>query len=159
MDDFSTTTATSSTRQNVRILKQIVDSLTQEARKSIIEFNIDKTELIYFINQKDQLVSIQLEGFERPIVPKKVVKWLGIYLDLKLSFKEHINQKVAAAERSFNQIKRLGNTQQGLSLQAKRQLYIACINLIADYKVPIWWNKKVKKFYIDKFEKLQNKAL
>ena len=38
-----------------------------------------------------------------------------------------------------------------------RQLYIACIVSITDFRVPIWWNNQ--KFLLDKYQKLQNLAL
>src|SRR5438034_1670838 len=52
---------------------------------------------------------------------------------------------------------RLSNTERGLSFQAMRQLYIACITSVADYEVPIWWNNQ--KFLLEKYQKLQNSAL
>jgi len=36
-------------------------------------------------------------------------------------------------------------------------LYIACIILIADYGVPIWWNNQ--KYLLEKFQRLQNAVL
>jgi ribonuclease HI len=65
--------------------------------------------------------------------------------------------KIASATRVFHQIARLSNTERGLSFQAMRQLYIACITLIADYGVPIWWNNQ--KHLLEKYQKLQNLAL
>ena len=38
-----------------------------------------------------------------------------------------------------------------------RQLYIACISLVADYGVSIWWNNQ--KHFLERFQKLQNQAL
>ncbi len=64
---------------------------------------------------------------------------------------------MAQATRIFHQIKRLFNTERGLSFQAIRQLYIACITSIADYGVLIWWNNQ--KHLLKKFQRLQNAAL
>ena len=50
-----------------------------------------------------------------------------------------MEKKIADATRVFHQIARLSNTEKGLSFQAMRQLYIACIVLIADFEVSIWW--------------------
>jgi len=65
--------------------------------------------------------------------------------------------KISAATRIFHQIARLSNTERGLSFQAMRQLYIACITSVADYGVSIWWNNQ--KFLLEKYQKLQNSAL
>src|SRR5436189_5714380 len=91
------------------------------------------------------------------IEPKSLVRWLGIWLNLKLNFKEHVEKKIVDAIKVFHQIAKLLNTERGLSFQAMRQLYIACIVSIADFVVPIWWNNQ--KFLLDKFQKLQNLAL
>ncbi len=68
-----------------------------------------------------------------------------------------MEKKITQTSRIFHQIKRLSNTERGLSFQAIRQLYITCITLIADYGVPIWWNNQ--KHLLEKFQRLQNTAL
>ena len=57
-----------------------------------------------------------------------------------------------AIEKVFTQIERLSNTKRELSFQAIRQLYIACISLVADYEVPVYWNNQ--KCLLEKFQKL-----
>ena len=88
---------------------------------------------------------------------KNLIRWLEVWLDSKLSFKEHVKIKISTATRIFHQIVRLSNTERDLSFQAMRQLYIACITSVADYEVPIWWNNQ--KFLLEKYQKLQNSAL
>jgi predicted component of type VI protein secretion system len=68
-----------------------------------------------------------------------------------------VEKKIALANKIFMQIERLSNTERGLSFQAMRQLYIACISSVADYGVPVWWNNQ--KHFLEKFQKLQNLAL
>ena len=50
-----------------------------------------------------------------------------------------MKKKIINAIKVFHQIARLSNTERGLSFQAMRQLYIACIVSIADFGVSIWW--------------------
>ena len=68
-----------------------------------------------------------------------------------------MEKKITQTLKVLNQIERLSNTKRGLSFQAIRQLYIACISSIADYGVPVWWNNQ--KNMLEKFQKLQNIAL
>ena len=117
-----------------------------------------KIELIHFhskrsIDNNNFSVSIR----NNQIQSKNLIRWLEVWLDSKLSFKEHVEIKISAATRIFHQIARLSNTERGLSFQAMRQLYIACITSVADYGVPIWWNNQ--KFLLEKYQKLQNSAL
>ena len=98
-----------------------------------------KTELIHFHSKRIinyQEYTVQIGNMQ--IEPKSLVRWLGIWLDSKLNFKEHVEKKIADAIRVFHQIIRLSNTEKDLSFQAMRQLYITCIISIADFEVPIW---------------------
>lgn len=109
--------------------------------------------MIHFHNKRkidlDQIkVILNNTGF----TPKPMVKWLEIYLDQKLLFHNHVKQKVNEATKIFYQIKRLSNIKRGLSFYAIRQLYIACITLITDYMVLIWW--RGQRYILDKYQKL-----
>ena len=111
---------------------------------------MEKTELIHFhskriINYQDYTIQIGNMWIES----KNLVRWLDIWVDSKLNFKEHVEKKIADATRVFHQITRLSNTERNLSFQTMRQLYIACIVSIADFEVSIWWNNQ--KFLLDKF--------
>src|SRR6266536_3006473 len=68
-----------------------------------------------------------------------------------------MGKKITQTTRIFHQIKRLSNTERGLSFQAIKQLYIACIISITNYGVPIWWNNQ--KHLLEKFQRLQNVVL
>ena len=108
-----------------------------------MQFDMEKTELIHFhfkrsFDLENESYSVKIG--ESIIQPKSLIKWLGIWLDSKLAFKQHVEKKTTQALKLLNQIERLSNTKRGLSFQAMRQLYIACISSVADYGVPVWWN-------------------
>ena len=110
--------------------------MIEKGKEDHILFDHDKTELIHFFpNQSIDLddARFKVKIGEKVVKAQESLKWLGIYLDSRLNFKEHVTQKVAEATRVFYQIERLSNTERGLSFQAMRQLYIACICSIADY--------------------------
>ena len=117
-------------------------------------------DLIHFpltrkIDIENELFCVNFNGIR--ISPKLNIKWLGITIDYKLNFKEHVNNQISKATRTFYQIERLSNTERGLSFQAMRQLYMACITSIADFGVPIWWRNQAN--YLYKYQILQNLAL
>ena len=125
-----------------------------------MQFDVNKTELIHFhskrfLDLKNELYSVKIE--ETTFQSKKLVKYLDIWLDSKLSFKAHVEKKIVSAQKIFIQIERLSNTEKNLSFQAMRQFYIVCISSIADYEVSIWWNNQ--KHLLEKFQKLQNQTL
>jgi len=160
VDDNSITISSDSHEKNCRILEKISHYLIEKGKEDHILFDHDKTELIHFFpNQSIDLddARFKVKIGEKVVKAQESLKWLGIYLDSRLNFKEHVTQKVAEATRVFHQIERLSNTERGLSFQAMRQLYIACICSIADYGVPIWWSNQ--QYLLDKYQKLQNQAL
>lgn len=69
--------------------------------------------------------------------PKEVVRWLDIWFDPGLSFKQHIAILTSQVRSAFQRITRLANTEKGLSPFAIRQLYLACMTSIADYSSAI----------------------
>src|SRR5204862_4856119 len=115
-----------------------------------------KTELIHF-DHSDKSLKKSVKIMKNRIFPQEIVRWLGVWFDRKLSFKYHVEKRIADASRMFYSISRLANTERDLSFQAMRRLYIACITSIADYGVPVWW--KNQQFLLNKFNKLQNSAL
>ena len=68
-----------------------------------------------------------------------------------------MEERITSATKVFYLIRRLSNTSKGLSFQAIRQLYLACIATIGDYGVQIWWNHQ--KNHLQSYQKLQSAAL
>jgi hypothetical protein len=158
IDDIAMLAISDTLEENCLILQDLADKLIQWGKENRIEFDKEKTELIHFYKDKEDKpdLSIKLSN-SLTIEPKSEVKWLGIWFDRKLSFKTHVEKAIAKANRVFHQISRLANCSRGLSYQAMRQLYLACITSIADYGVPIWWRGQVN--LLDRFKKLQNSML
>src|SRR6266700_526768 len=128
------------------------------AKEAAISFDISKTELIHFYSKRTTIEEgLKLGAIE--ISPKPLVRWLGVFLDSKLTFKQYVKTKISKEKAAFYLVKRLGNTQRGLSLQALRQLYIACITTIADYGIQCWWKSKSRDHLLARYQSLQNEAL
>ena len=86
-----------------------------KAEEAAISFNIGKIELIHFHN-KYTTIEEGLKLGDTEISPKPLVRWLGVFLDFKLIFKQYIKIRILKAKAAFYLIKRLGNIQRGLSL-------------------------------------------
>jgi hypothetical protein len=138
IDDINLLVSSKSIERNCLILKEAAEKLFQSQDQNLIQFDMKKTELIHFHskrNIKDNDYSITI--LNEIVKPKNLVRYLDIWLDSKLNFKEHVEKKIADATRMFHQIARLFNTEKELSFAAMKQLYIACIISIADYEVLI----------------------
>jgi len=60
-----------------------------DAKDISIEFEINKTKLLYASCKKEPLQQSITIG-KHTIKPSQLVRYLGFYLDSKLSYKEHI---------------------------------------------------------------------
>lgn len=154
IDDLSLSTSSTSMKKNVKVLERQIAVLFQRGKELAIRFDIAKTELIYFSAKAERKErTVQLPD-STTVTPKDNVKWLGIYLDNRLSFKEHIATKTSQARQAFSRLNRLANSERGLSPQATRQLYLACVTSVADYGSPIYW--KAQSYAISMLQPLHN---
>jgi ribonuclease HI len=158
IDDIGIITTGKNAAENCKKLNTVVGKIFNWANQNATAFDKDKTELIHFFEKIEDTTGKTVTLPDRTIViPKKEVKWLGIWFDKSLTFKTHVEKRLALATRTLHNIIRLSGSEKGLSFKAIRQLYIACITTISDYGVQIWW--KGQKGLLEKFQKLQNKAL
>ena len=142
LDDISLTTSSNSLKKNIKTLEREVKDIFNLGEKNTISFDIDKTKLIHFDNSKNK-PSLKLPN-GAIVLPSKVVKWLGMYYNEKLSFKEHIAFRASKAKQAFYRVQRLTNISRGLSPFAIRQLYLACVTSVIDYGSLLWWKTENK---------------
>jgi len=115
IDNIALITFFISLKKNIYILKREVAKLKERATKSAIEFNLAKTELIHFTMAKEaKITSLKLPDGE-VIQPKELVKWLGIWFNPNLTFKQYIVICTSQARSVFQRMTRLANLERGLS--------------------------------------------
>lgn len=113
------------------MLEREAKKLFQIGSENHIKFDLAKTELIHFNSGKESK-AITLPD-QSIVESKREVKWLGIWLDSKLSYKKHVSTRINQARGAFFRISRLVNIERGLSPLAIRQLYLSCVTSISDY--------------------------
>src|SRR5690606_6106086 len=144
---------------NVRELNSAARTVFQWAERNAVAFDDSKSELLHFTRSRstaesDNQVTTLPNGTK--VKPSQVLRWLGVWLDRKLSFQHHIKTKLGSAERALAAMSRLSTTEKGLTVAAVRQLYMSCVIPIADFGAEIWW--KGQQGAADKLQKLQSKA-
>ncbi len=96
IDDIGLVALLESIEKNCKILKEVVIRIFEKGVDNLIQFNLEKTELIHFHSKRNIGENVNTCFSENYLVDaKSIVKWLGIWLDLKLNFKEYIEKKVA----------------------------------------------------------------
>ncbi|KAF1980638.1 hypothetical protein K402DRAFT_303206, partial [Aulographum hederae CBS 113979] len=80
-----------------------------------IQFDLSKTELIHFSKSALAKSAVLALPDGSIIQPKQVVRWLGIWFNCSLNFKEHANIRCSQARAAFFRMARLANSGRGLS--------------------------------------------
>ncbi len=157
IDDVALYVEGKSIDKNVKKLEKTTKIAFTWANKNAVQFNDSKFELIHFENHKatlDQTIML----FNDTVVKSKIcIQWLEVWLNRKLNFKMHVQIKIIAITRTLHSLFKLMNSEWRLNAKSERQLYLACVTIISDYDVEIWWNNQ--KSHAIKFRKLQNAAL
>ena len=107
IDDFALAVLSTSAKKNCRALRTAAEALFDKAAEKKIQFDPGKTELIHFhTHRKSEKEGVVISG--RQIKLKNLVRWLSVWLDPKLSFKQHTEKKINSTTAAFFGFQRLG---------------------------------------------------
>ena len=160
---FADDLATLSEGQDLSIIRartqKTVNTIEEWCKANGLNISALKTKIIMFTWNKKWTPPkpILVGGVE--IGLSSSVKFLGVTLDEKLSFKEHINNITKKATASLMQCKRAVGPTWGLSPKTCNWIYRAAIRPILSYSSVIWINALSKQVNINKLEKVQRLAL
>ena len=86
-----------------------------------------------------RLVIVTLLGLLRSFAIKHAAtKWLGFWLDSKLSFKTHFENKMASAKGVLQRVASLSRSYGGLSINLMRRVVVAAVTSVALYGSEVW---------------------
>lgn len=100
------------------------------------------------------------EGRDVTVSPQPVMRYLGFFLDCKLSFKAHITRSCNKSMSLLQGLQLLGNSDRGLQPKHKRMLYISNVLPLLFYGLPLWWNEQGhgNQLFVKEMQKVQNVA-
>ncbi|KAI5721707.1 hypothetical protein M8J77_024546 [Diaphorina citri] len=111
-------------------LQTTLDNLTKWSNTNGLTFSPDKTFAVNF-NRKRSMNNPRL-SFQNHIVRfQEGTKWLGLNLDTRMTWRNHIEQTKSL--RAMNVMKILSNRNWGLRRETLRKLYFALVSPILDY--------------------------
>lgn len=139
-------------------LDTVANRLTQSAYKINKEFkkwrtklNNNKTEAIMLTKRRPKsLPDIDVNW-------SNCVKYLGVKIDSKLNFNEHIKHVCNKALQAMFLLYPIFNKYSHLSLKNKMLLYKVCIRPILTYAAPVWSN--ISKSNLQSMQVIQNRCL
>ncbi|GFX49712.1 RNA-directed DNA polymerase from mobile element jockey [Trichonephila clavipes] len=142
----------------VRInLQKYLKKLQVWLTKWRIKINVNKSQAIIFKrgNYKNRMQYLKL--FRTNIPWTTNVEYLGVTLDYKLNFKNHLTKITCKFKKTLIILLPLLNKNSNLSRNSKRQIYLQYLQPILTYACQIWGC--AAKSNINKLQVLQNRAL
>lgn len=149
-----------------RLAKPIVKNLEKASKKVHkycqkwkIKLNESKTQAIFFTRRRTRQIPENNFRFMNTEIPweSNSVKYLGLYLDKKLTYKEHVSQVIQKATMGMRILYSLLNRKSSLDTQTKLLLYKASIRPIFTYGAPIL--ATIARTHQNKLQIFQNKLL
>lgn len=136
-------------------LQTAVLEFEQWTKRWGIKINSSKSIHMYFTNRKTYHVPIYIDQIEVPF--SNSAKYLGMTLDVKLRWKEHVKKKRTELELKYRNLSWLMDRNSKLSQHNKLMLYKQILKPIWTYGIQLWGcaNNTV----ISTIQKFQNKVL
>ena len=144
--------------QQLETVKYILQNQAQEAsiwfRNNSMHANIDKFQCIFLAPGNKQCEPQTLKINDIEITSEKIVKLLGINIDDKLNFKQHISDICCKAGKQLNALRRLSKL---LDTKSKLTIFKSFILSNFNYCATVW--HFCGKQDAQKLEKIQERAL
>ena len=117
--------------------------VTCKLRTIGMSIDITKLEIQHFSQRRKEdscpSLRITLAGDDITVTPTATMRWLGIYLDRKLSFCAHMRIMANRTSSVVNGLCCLANTVRGLSQSNLRLLYRTCAFPVLSYASIVWF--------------------
>lgn len=137
-------------------LQAALNNLILWSKSNGPKFSEEKTKLIVFSKRKfKHQLMLNFNGVI--LQESNEIKLLGMIMDARLKWKNHINFIKARANKAMNILQVLNNKNNGVSRQVLLRLYKTYVRPIIEYGAPIY--NSAPKALLDKLEPIQNTAL
>lgn len=155
-DDTACFTASNDIDLIIQRLQLAIDKLTDYFSQWKLKLNKTKTEAIIF-TRKRRLPSRTLKIDGHPVKWSMSVKYLGLILDKKLNWNDHIHHIASKGLKAFNALSPLLNRRSMLSSHTKMAIYTTLIRPCLTYGCQVWSNTSNTNH--NKLQVFQNRAL
>ena len=133
-DDFTAWVTGPTAQSNREGIEAIVNEALDWEERSGATFEADKTAIIHFAPKAYKLDQGPFTIKGQTVEPKDHVKILGILMDTKLKYKEHIARAASKGLEAAMELRRL----RGLSPATARQLFTSTVAPVVDYASNVW---------------------
>ena len=142
----------------IDICQQCLDRIREWGLKTGLNFSPTKTEAILFTWKKKWNIKTPLKLGDKEIKMCNQVKYLGVILDSKLSWKPHCQDRVRKATIALMQGRRAIGKSWGLNPRQALWIYTAIIRPILAYAAVVWINATNSSTLVAMLQKVQRLA-
>lgn len=143
-DDIAFLRTGKDTLETTAALSRDALDFLQWGRENAVSFDPAKCELIHF-NKAGRWIPTKVKAGDFVVTPSTIpIRWLGIWLDPKLSFKPHAEIWGAKATRVASHLRSLNKVMKGSPASSTAKAGAACVIPVATYGADIWWPGLVK---------------
>ena len=153
-DDICMIISSESIGQLEEIAQKVFTKFEEWSAKNKLEFDKNKTEAVLFTN-KHKVPKITLKFGGDIIEVKEKVKYLGVILDRKLLWTDHVVSRINSAKQYSTRLLCAAKTTWGLKPFALRKLYKSVVESTILYAVPVWIAALKKKHILRKIKSAQ----
>ncbi|KAM3454106.1 hypothetical protein NHJ6243_008968 [Beauveria neobassiana] len=140
-----------------RQANEAIAAMESWGRGEAIHFDPEKIEIMHFSRRNaDHGVSPVIYHGDKEIRAVISMRWLGIWLDKKLTFNHHVNEWTQKARRVINHLRAMNNTVRGMAATAARRAAWAVAMPILFHGLDAWLpgldtgNSRFKRNHISK---------
>lgn len=143
----------------IKRMQRSLNSASKYFTKWKIKINEDKSQAIIFpFNNSRKRIPSRPFTVQNKLIPfSDSIKYLGVTLDRKLLFKNHLDISCSKAIKCGRSLFPLLNRKSKLNIKNKLLLYKMCIRPILTYACPVWQN--CAKTHKKRLQVIQNKNL
>ncbi len=134
VDDFTAWVTGPTAESNRKGIEAIIGEALDWEKRSGATFEAEKTAIIHFTRKayKSATEAFIIKG--QAVQPKSHVKILGVIMDAKLKYEEHIARAAAKGLEAVLELRRL----RGVSAATARQLFTSTVAPTVDYASSVW---------------------
>ena len=139
----------------VRLMQPMLDQIVREGKSHGVNFNAAKTQVVMYTYKRVKNYE-KLKINEVPLEYSNGAKYLGIYLDSKLSFTKHIDDKVNKCKKHLFALRNIIGSNWGPSPWLLKWSYTGIVRPKLTYACHIWQNKlnETKKLKLQRLNRL-----
>lgn len=134
VDDYTAWVVGPTAEANRVGIQAIIDRALDWERRSGAQFEGEKTAIVHFTRNKERSSEMPFIVKEDTVKPKESTKIIGVIMDYKLRYRQHIAKTAAKGLTAALAWRRL----KLVSPQTARQLFVVAVALVMDSTASIW---------------------